>query len=360
MEVCGTHTMAIARAGLKSLLPGRLKLISGPGCPVCVTDQSYMDQAVMLARGQVDGLAEPPIIATYGDMVRVPGRLGSLAQARSEGAAVHVVLSADQAVELAAESPLRQVVFLGIGFETTAPCTALAILRAAERKLHNFSVLCAHKWIMPAVGALLADPRCAIDALLCPGHVSVILGYRAYEPLVAEFGRPCVVGGFQSSEILAALVEITGQLAAGEARACSAYPAATADGNSAAMALLASVFHPADAAWRAIGVIAGSGMEINEQFAAFDAARRFELPAVVAHEPAGCRCGEVITGRCEPGECGLFGRRCSPGEPIGPCMVSSEGACSAAFKYRASRPGPPARGSESALAGPRRRLEAGE
>jgi len=330
MEVCGTHTMAVARSGLKALLPGKVKLISGPGCPVCVTDQSYMDQAVLLA-GETD-----VVIATYGDMVRVPGRKGSLADARASGATVEVVYSADQAVELAARRPDRQVVFLAVGFETTTPGTAMAVLRARDERLANFSVLTAHKLILPAMRALLSGGDANVDAFLCPGHVSVILGYRAYEQIVRDFDRPCVVAGFDAMQIVAGLVEILRQLVTGRPRACTVYSSVRAEGNPAAARLTEEVFIEADVRWRALGVIPASGLALREQFADLDAARRFDLPETESYEPAGCRCGQVICGRCEPRDCQLFGQRCTPRDPIGPCMVSSEGACAAAYKYERS------------------------
>jgi len=328
MEVCGTHTMTAARSGLRALLPDNLRLISGPGCPVCVTDQSYMDQAVALAgRAGV-------IIATYGDMVRVPGRGGSLADARADGAAVEVVNSADKAVDLAVEHPDRQVVFLAVGFETTAPGTAMALLRAERQGLGNFSVLSAHKFILPAMRALLADGRAQVDGFLCPGHVSVILGYRAYGPLVRDFGLPCVVAGFDAAQMLAGLAEILRQLVVGRAEACSVYRSVSPDGNAAAWKLIDSAFVVTEAIWRALGAIPESGMTLREEFAGFDAARKFELPAGESYELPGCRCGDVICGRCTPAECPMFAARCTPRDPVGPCMVSAEGACAAAYKYR--------------------------
>ncbi len=331
MEICGTHTMAIARSGLKAMLPGSLRLISGPGCPVCVTDQAYIDQAVALAR---EGGAA---IATYGDMVRVPGRLGSLAEARAAGADVRVVYSAEQAVAAAARSPERQVVFLGVGFETTAPGTALAVKRAQAERLTNFSVLTAHKLVVPAMRALLEAGDVNVDGFLCPGHVSVIVGYRAYEEIAADFARPCVVAGFDAGQIVAALIAIVQQLVDGRAEAGSVYPSVSADGNAAAQALLAEVFEPAEAAWRALGTIPASGLVLRQPFAAFDAARRFTLPAADSYELPGCRCGDVICGRCLPVDCGLFATGCTPRSPVGPCMVSSEGACAAAYKYERPR-----------------------
>jgi len=327
MEVCGTHTMVIAQNGLRSMLPANLRLISGPGCPVCVTDQSYMDHAVMLAR------RSDVIIATFGDMVRVPGRLGSLAQARSQGAGIEVVYSAQQAVELARKTPQKQVVFLAVGFETTAPCSALALQEAAADKLENFTLLTAHKLILPAMNALLGADDVRIDGFLCPGHVSVILGYEAYGEIAEKYRRPCVVAGFETVQVFLGVLEILRQLQSGQFRSCSVYPPVSAGGNRAALALLEEIFQVIDAPWRALGIIPGSGLALREQFSGFDAARRFELPELESYEMPGCRCGDVISGRLSPAKCKLFGRRCTPRDPVGPCMVSSEGACAAAFKY---------------------------
>ena len=327
MEICGTHTTAIARSGLRSLLPELLRLLSGPGCPVCVTDQSYIDQAAHLAgeRGVV--------IATYGDMVRVPGALGSLAEARAAGAGVEVVYSAEQAVELAREDAGRQVVFLGVGFETTAPGTAMAVRKARREGVGNFSVLTAHKLILPAMRALLSAGDVPIDAFICPGHVSVILGYRAYEEIVRDFARPCVVAGFDAGQIVAGIEAILQQILSGKPKAASVYPSVSADGNAVARKLLDEVFVVADATWRALGVVPASGLVLRDEFAEFDASRRFELPEMESCEPPGCRCGDVICGRCLPTDCTLFARGCTPRDPVGPCMVSSEGACAAAYKY---------------------------
>lgn len=344
MEICGTHTMAIARAGLRSMLPQSLRLVSGPGCPVCVTDQSYMDQAVYLARGgKVEsmpaGTAGPlktfaaPIIATYGDMVRVPGQIGSLGDARSEGADVEVVYSADQAVEVALRRPDRQVVFLGVGFETTTPGTAMAVLRARKEGIRNFSVLTAHKLVLPAMHALLAGGDVRVDGFLCPGHVSVILGYDAYGEIAQKYGRPCVVAGFDAGQVVLGIIEILKQLIENKPRSCTVYSTVSAAGNVSARQMLDDVFVPSDAPWRAIGVIPGSGLSLRPELAEFDAAKRFELPHVPSYELPGCRCGDVICGRVRPPECKLFGKVCTPRDPVGPCMVSSEGACAAAYKY---------------------------
>ena len=327
MEVCGTHTMGIARAGLRGMLGETLKLISGPGCPVCVTDQAYVDRAVYLAC--LPGV----VVATYGDMVRVPGRRGSLAEARARGGRVEVVYSAEQALALARKRADRQVVFLAVGFETTAPATALAVRRAKAERLGNFSVLTAHKLILPAMRALLATPDVGIDGFLCPGHVSVILGWQAYAPIASDYGRPCVVAGFDARQILAGIAAILEQLSAGRAEAASVYPSVAPDGNPAARKLLDEAFAPRDAVWRAIGRIPQSGLALAGELAAFDAEGRFDLPQEESYTPPGCRCGDVICGRCAPAECGLFGVQCTPRDPVGPCMVSSEGACAAAYKY---------------------------
>jgi len=328
MEICGTHTMTVAREGLQALLPDSLRLVSGPGCPVCVTAQGYVDQAVHLAR-------RPGVmITTYGDMVRVPGSESSLAAARAQGARVEVVYSAGRAVDLAEAHPDQQVVFLGVGFETTTPATALAVRRAQAEGVGNFSVLTAHKLMLPAMRALLGGGDVRIDGYLCPGHVSVILGWRAYEPIVRDFARPCVVAGFDAAQVVAGVAEILRQIASGAPAAGTVYPPVSPGGNAAALRLLDEVFTPAEAVWRGLGAIGDSGLELREEYAAFDAARRFELPVAAAVETPGCRCGDVICGRLDPPDCPLFGRRCTPRDPVGPCMVSSEGACAAAHKYQ--------------------------
>lgn len=333
MEVCGTHTMAIAAHGLRTLLPQGLELISGPGCPVCVSDSAYVDQAVLLSQ-----LPIRAIVATYGDMVRVPGSTGSLAQARSAGADVRVVMGASAALDLARANPCRQVVFLGVGFETTAPGTALALQQARREGIGNFSVLTAHKTIIPAMEALLADLDNSIDAFLCPGHVSVIIGSDAYKPLVERFGRPCVVAGFEPGQILMGLVEILTQLRDHRPRASSVYGVVRPEGNPTARAVLEEVFQPAEAVWRSLGSIPGSGLELRPAWQDFNAAQRFGLPKPRSFDPPGCRCGEVIRGRRRPAECSLFGKRCRPTQPVGPCMISSEGACAAAYRYERVKP----------------------
>ncbi|MBL7220666.1 MAG: hydrogenase formation protein HypD [Phycisphaerae bacterium] len=336
MEVCGTHTMCIARSGLSGLLSDNLKLISGPGCPVCVTDQSYIDRALHLAME-----CEPrPIIATYGDMVRVPGSGGSLAEARASGARVEVVYSADQAVEIALANGDTEVVFLAVGFETTAPGAALAVLRAHNENVPNFSIMTAQKLILPAMEALLSQEDVRIDGFLCPGHVSVIIGWKAYASVAAKYARPCVVAGFDAPQVLASVEAILAQLASGRTESASVYPSVSAEGNARALELLDEVFVASEASWRGLGAIPESGMELREAFGRFDAAVRFGLPDFPSREIPGCRCGDVICGRLHPTGCGLFGSRCTPRRAVGPCMVSSEGACAAAYKYGPHDRGP--------------------
>ncbi|WP_029733522.1 hydrogenase formation protein HypD [Deferrisoma camini] len=330
MEVCGTHTVAAARMGLRGLLPEGVRLLSGPGCPVCVTPVDLFDQALHLVR------EAGVILATYGDAVRVPGTRGSLDRARSQGADVRVVYSALDALALAERNPDREVVLLGLGFETTAPTVAAALLRARQEGVRNFSVLSAHKAILPAMEALLQDPEVRIGAFLCPGHASMVLGAKAYEPLAERYGVPCCVAGFEPEDVLAGVLCLLGQVQRGEARVENAYPrAVSAEGNRAAQEALERVFQRAPARWRGLGEIDGSGYDLRPAFAPWDARRRF-LQGVrfEGREPAGCRCAEVLRGRIEPAECPLFARACTPQQPVGACMVSSEGACGAHYRYR--------------------------
>ncbi len=329
MEVCGTHTVSAFRSGVHSLMPEGVKLISGPGCPVCVTAQRYIDALIDLGR------REGVTLTTYGDMLRVTGAGGSLELARSEGADVRVVTSSMEAVEIAAAEPDREVVFAAVGFETTAPATAAAVLAAQTRGLGNFTVLAAHKLVLPAMQTLLADPNLAVDGFLCPGHVSVIIGAEAYRPVVDSHGSPCVIAGFEALQMMEGILHLARQVVAGEARLENLYPTVVgSQPQPHAMALIERVFQPGDSAWRALGVMPESGLDLRPELAPFDALARFDIVLGEDDDPPGCRCGEVITGQCEPLDCGLFGTACTPVTPIGPCMVSSEGTCQAWFKYR--------------------------
>jgi hydrogenase expression/formation protein HypD len=328
MEICGTHTVSIFRSGIRSLLPENLRLVSGPGCPVCVTAQRHIDAAIDLA---ADGRA---IIATYGDMLRVPGRQGSLEQLRAAGARIQVVNSANTALRLAQAQPEVPVIFLAVGFETTAPATAATVLEARHRGVENFFVLAGHKLVIPAMHALLSAEDVPLDGFLCPGHVSVIIGSKAYEEIAAQYGRPCVVAGFEPGQILLGLARLAERVAAKEADVENVYAAAVGPaGNPVARKLLSEVFVVADTPWRALGVIPDSGLELAPGFEQFDALRQFGVELGEDEDPAGCRCGEVIQGKVEPADCALFGVECTPVEPVGPCMVSSEGTCAAWYKY---------------------------
>ena len=330
MEVCGTHTVSAFRCGLHSLMPANVKLLSGPGCPVCVTAQGEIDLFIDLGgRGDVT-------LCTYGDMLRVTGSNGSLEKARSRGADVRIIYSAMDAVRLAAAEPGRQVVFAAVGFETTTPGTAVAILEAQRLNLSNFTALVSHKLIMPAMHALLSGGQINVAGFLLPGHVSIITGYEIFRPVAEQYGLPCVVAGFEAVQIASAMARLVEMVRDGEALLENGYPQVVrAEGNVHAKRAVDRVFEPVDTAWRGVGVIPKSGLGIRMELERFDARKRFSLVEREVPEPAGCKCGEVITGRKTPAECGLFGTFCTPMNPIGPCMVSSEGTCQAWFKYGA-------------------------
>jgi hydrogenase expression/formation protein HypD len=328
MEVCGTHTMAISRHGIRQAVPETLQLISGPGCPVCVTANADIDAFIEMAQ-----LPEV-IAATFGDMLKVPGTRMGLAEARSRGARVEVVYSTLDALKLAAENPGKNVVFFGVGFETTAPTVAAALMQARASGLKNFFVLSVHKVVPPALQALCAAPELAVDAFLCPGHVSAIIGPGAYQPLASEHGIPCVIAGFEPADILQSLTMLAAQLAEGRADVEVQYTRGVRpEGNPAAVELMNSVFTPSDAEWRGLGVIPGSGLKLRPEYAEFDAVTRFPVDTSYSTEPKGCICGSILTGRKIPPDCALFGRSCTPDHPVGPCMVSSEGTCAAYHQY---------------------------
>ncbi len=329
MEVCGTHTMSAFRCGLPSVLPPNVTLLSGPGCPVCVTAQGDIDQMIELA------YLPDVTVCTYGDMLRVPGRRGSLQLARAKGADVRVVYSANDVVRFAHHEPSRQFVLIAVGFETTAPATAAVVRMAARQGVPNLSFLVSHKRVLPAIQALLDNGPPRLDGLLCPGHVSVIIGAEAYRPLVDRYGLPCVIAGFEERLMIRALTRLVQQVRTGKASLVNHYPeAVTSPGNQVALGLLNEVFQPVTAHWRGVGEIAESGFGLRAEYSEFDAAQRFGLKQIDGREHPKCICGKVITAAAVPSDCELFGVKCTPTHPLGPCMVSSEGTCQAWFKYR--------------------------
>ena len=328
MEVCGTHTMAIYQQGIRALLPDNIRLISGPGCPVCVTPVSYVDHAVALAR------RPETIIATFGDMVRVPGSSSNLLHEQATGAIIRIVYSPLDAVTLAEKNPGTDVVFLGVGFETTTPTVAGAILTAARKNLENFYVLCSHKTMPGPMAALASDPDLQVDGYLCPAHVSAIIGANAYQPLVDSYQVPCVVTGFEPLDVLQGVLMLARQVVAGDARVENQYNRVVkADGNRKAQEILKQVFEPCDANWRGIGDIPDSGLQLRPNYARFDAARQLPVEVEPAVEHRGCLCGEILKGKVRPNDCPLFRTTCTPEDPVGACMVSSEGTCAAEYKY---------------------------
>jgi hydrogenase expression/formation protein HypD len=327
MEFCGTHTVAIFRYGLKALLPGNLKLVSGPGCPVCVTSRADIDRILALCD------VPSAIVATYGDMIKVPGSHMNLGERRARGADVRVVYSSYDAIELARKHPKRKVFFIGIGFETTAPSTAAAVLKAAEIGLDNFHVLCLHKLTPPVIGALLKDGT-EVDGFICPGHVCAIIGARPLEPVAREWGKPCVVAGFEPGDVLQAVLMLVRQLEAGESRVDIEYARGVSyDGNANALATMDRVFDAASSEWRGIGMVDHTGLVFRSDFGCFDAAPFIDRNIAPVPDPPGCRCGDVLRGRISPPDCPLFRKACTPERPVGPCMVSSEGSCATYYQY---------------------------
>lgn len=328
MEVCGTHTVAIARNGLRTMMPEGIRLASGPGCPVCVTSNKDIDTVIALSR--VPGVT----IATFGDMTRVPGSTSSLLKEQAQGRSINIVYSPLDALTLAKENPDEQIVFVGVGFETTTPLVAMAIKRAKAMGLKNFSVFVAHKNMPGALETIVADPALKIDALILPGHVSTIIGVKPYEFLAQKYGIPGVITGFEPVDVLQGIAMIMRQLHEGRAEIEIAYSRGVMkEGNLVALAAIEEVFETVDATWRGLGVIPGSGYAIRDEYKEFDAFARFSPEVEPTQEPKGCRCGDVLRGIMAPNECPLFRKVCTPENPIGPCMVSSEGSCAAYFRY---------------------------
>ena len=332
MEFCGGHTHAILRYGLRSLLPETLDLRSGPGCPVCVTSNADLDRAIALA--SVPGL----ILTTFGDMMRVPGSRQSLQDAKAAGADVRTVYSTRDALEIArraaAEDPVRPVVFLGVGFETTAPTIAAALLQAQAEGLPNFSVLSLHKLTPPATRAILDAGEVALNGVIGPGHVTTIIGSQAWEFLPSDYGVPVAVAGFEALDILRAVADLVEMVEEGRPAVANSYArSVTRQGNPAALAVLERVFETGAADWRGLGVVPASGLSLRPEFADFDASRRYAVDPGPVREHKGCLCGDVLRGTVLPPECPLFGQVCTPVRPVGPCMVSAEGACAAYYQF---------------------------
>lgn len=328
MEVCGTHTVAIARNGIRGLMPEGVRLASGPGCPVCVTSNHDIDKVIALAR------VPEVTIATFGDMTRVPGSTSSLLAEQAAGRSVEIVYSPLDALRLAQENPTRQIVFVGVGFETTTPLVAMAIKRARAMGLTNFTVYGAHKNMPGALEVIINDPALKLDALILPGHVSTIIGAEPYRFLAEKYGIPGVITGFEPVDVLQGIAMIMCQLHEGRAEIEIAYARGVMpEGNPVALAAIDEVFETCSATWRGLGEIPGSGYRIREEFADFDAMRRFQPDVEEVREHKGCRCGDVLRGIMAPSECPLFRKVCTPENPVGPCMVSSEGSCAAYYRY---------------------------
>ena len=328
MEVCGTHTVAIARNGIRDLMPEGLRLASGPGCPVCVTCNRDIDTVIALAR------IPNVTITTFGDMTRVPGSTSSLLAEQAAGRSVEIVYSPLDALAFAKAHPEREVVFVGVGFETTTPLVAMAIKRAKAMGLSNFTVFAAHKNMPGALELLVGDPTLELDALILPGHVSTIIGAEPYRFLAEKYGIPGVITGFEPVDVLQGIAMLVRQLHEGRAEIEIAYARGVMpEGNPVALAAIDEVFETCTTTWRGLGDIPGSGYRIRDEFANFDAVRRFEPDVEPTRDPKGCRCGDVLRARIAPNECPLFRTVCTPENPVGPCMVSSEGSCAAYYRY---------------------------
>lgn len=329
MEVCGTHTVAIYRHGINTLLPQTIEILSGPGCPVCVTANEFIDRAITYAR------KERFIIATFGDMMKVPGSRSSLAEEKARGADIRIVYSALEAVDSAAASLDHEVIFLAIGFETTAPTVAAAVLEAKKRNLSNFHILCDHKVLPPALRAIVEGGELKLQGLICPGHVSVVTGLRMYDFLAREHGIACVVTGFEPVDILESIYLLVSMITSGQASVVNEYSRVVlVEGNQRAQQLMHEVFEPCDATWRGLGTLPLSGLKLRPEYGDLDANRVFPVTIDPPREHPQCICGDVLRGTKRPTDCSLFRTVCTPETPVGACMVSSEGNCAAYYKYR--------------------------
>jgi hydrogenase expression/formation protein HypD len=328
MEVCGTHTMAIFRHGIKNILPSSLKLLSGPGCPVCVTPGYYINQAIALAH------QKNVTICSFGDMLQVPGSRSTLSKERAKGADVRAVYSPLDALHIAEKDPQRNIIFLAVGFETTVPTIAGTLLEAKEKGISNFFISSAHKLIPPAMKLLVQDKEIKIDGFICPAHVSAIIGSNAYHFLAKDYGMPCVIIGFEPLDILHGILMLLNQILAKDPRVEIQYARIVKhQGNTTAIGLINEFFEKTDSRWRGFGIIPESGLAVAKVFAHFDATKVFPADVEEAEEHPGCICGDVLKGKRSPEQCDLFRRFCTPTNPVGACMVSQEGTCAAYYKY---------------------------
>jgi hydrogenase expression/formation protein HypD len=328
MEFCGGHTVTIFRYGIRQALPPTLEMVSGPGCPVCVTATPDLDKAIALS--QVPDV----IITTFGDMLKVPGSRRSLEEAKANGSDIRMVYSAIDALKIAADNPARPVIFLGIGFETTAPTVAASVLHARKEAINNYYIMSMHKLCPPAIQTILDSGEVRLEGLICPGHVSTIIGAHPWEMVARDYHIPCVISGFEPLDILQAVSMLVAQVEKGEARVEIAYRRGVRpEGNPAALKIMEQVFQTGPAWWRSMGEINGSGLKLRDEYAKFDAELAFDVATEPAPEPAGCICGDILRGVKIPLDCTLFGKTCTPEHPVGPCMVSSEGSCSAYYLY---------------------------
>ena len=334
MEFCGGHTVTIFRNGIRQVLPPHLEMVSGPGCPVCVTANADIDKAIALSR------SPGTIITTFGDMIKVPGSSSSLQEAQASGADVRMVYSTMDAIDIARGNSDKSVVFLGIGFETTAPTIAASITQAKKENLQNYYLLSLNKLSPPAIRAILDSGESILNGLICPGHVSTITGSYPWGEIAREYHIPCVISGFEPLDILQCIQMLVGQIENGAARVEIAYRRGVRpEGNLAALKLIETVFEPATANWRGIGNLPASGLKLRKEYQQFDAELAFDIPAEPATETSGCICGDILRGTSTPQDCPLFATTCTPEHPVGPCMVSSEGTCSAYYLYRGSYAG---------------------
>jgi len=328
MEFCGGHTVTIFRYGIRQILPATIEMVSGPGCPICVTANADLDKAIALAQ------IPEVITATFGDMLKVPGSHTSLQELKADGADVRMVYSTSDALNMAEENPTKSVVFLGIGFETTAPTVAASILQAADKRISNYYVLSLHKLCPPVIRAILDAGEVRLHGLICPGHVSTIIGSHPWEFIARDYGIPCVVSGFEPLDILQCVAMLVAQVEEGRSEVEIAYRRGVRpEGNQEALRLMERVFEPGPATWRGVGEVPDSGLKIRTEYQRFDAELAFDIAPGPPYEPEGCICGDILRGVKTPADCRLFGKACTPQYPAGPCMVSSEGSCAAYYNY---------------------------